>query len=395
MSAAFVVDGLLILVAVLAVRSGWKQGAIASVLSAVGVVAGLILGLAVAPVMISLTEAVALRFVLVIAVIVLLVGIGYLVGAILGGSLRDRMRTMKSHYLDSAIGAVFQFFAVLVVVWMISVPLATGLGSPASDGIRNSTVLRGIDRIAPDELSKAPARLSALLDESGLPPLVSPFETPGTAEVAAPDDAAVSGEMVEELRASVIHVMGAADSCSRRLRGSGFVTEDDYVITNAHVVAGTEAVRLDTVLGVKEAEVVYFNPDVDIAVLHSPDLGIAPLRWAEHPAGTGDSAVVMGHPRSGPFEASPARVADRIRISGSDIYAHGRVEREAYTVRGSIREGNSGGPLLNTDGHVLGVVFGASRDDSDIGFALTAEEVQSQIGDVTRLRGEVDTQRCV
>lgn len=394
-SAALVVDGLLILIAILAVRSGWKQGALASMLSVVGIVSGLILGLAVAPVIVTVTDTVALRFVLVIAGIALLVGIGHLVGAMLGGGLRDRMRTSGSHRVDSLFGALFQGCAVLLVVWMVSVPFATGMGPPVSDGVRNSTVLRGVDKVTPSGLTNVPARLSAMLNESGLPPLVSPFEGADASDVAAPDPGAISPEVVEELRPSIIHVMGSSNSCSRRLMGSGFVTEPDYVITNAHVVAGTDAVRLDTVLGVKEAEVVYFNPDVDIAVLHSPGLGLDPLPWAKDPVATGDSAVVMGHPRSGPFEASPARVADRITISGSDIYADGRIDREAYTVRSSIREGNSGGPLLDTEGRVVGVVFGASRDESDIGFALTADEVRGHIGDATRLDGGVDTQRCV
>lgn len=395
MSAALVVDGLLVVVAILAIRSGWKQGALASVLSAVGVVAGLVLGIAIAPLIVSLTEAVALRFVLVIAVIVLLVGIGNLVGVVLGSALRDRMRTLKSHRLDSAIGTVFQFLAVLIVVWMVSVPLATGVGPPVSDGVRNSTILRSIDRLAPGSWANLPSRLSAMLDESGMPPLISPFEDASTADVAAPDDEVVTVDLVESLRPSIIHVMGASESCSRRLMGSGFVTEPDYVVTNAHVVAGTNTVRLDTALGIKDAEVVYFNPDVDIAVLHSPGLGLDPIPWSENTARTGDNALVMGYPRSGPFEASAARIADQIKISGSDIYAEGRVEREAYTVRGSIREGNSGGPLLDANGNVLGVVFGASRDATDIGFALTADEVRSKIGDVTRLGGSVDTQRCV
>lgn len=103
----------------------------------------------------------------------------------------------------------------------------------------------------------------------------------------------------------------------------------------------------------------------------------------------------MGFPESGPFEAAPARIADRITISGPDIYATGRVERESYTVRGTIRQGNSGGPMVDTSGNVLGVVFGASVDNSDIGYALTAQEVRSQVGDASQLATPVDTGQCV
>ncbi len=103
----------------------------------------------------------------------------------------------------------------------------------------------------------------------------------------------------------------------------------------------------------------------------------------------------MGFPESGPFEAAPARVSDRITISGADIYSNGRVEREAYTVRGSIRKGNSGGPMVDTEGNVLGVVFGASVDSSDIGYVLTAQEVQNIVGDIAAMESPADTQKCV
>lgn len=394
-SPALIVDALLVLIALFAVRSGWRQGAVASVLSAVGIIAGLIIGLAVAPLLMGLTTSVVLRFLIGLAVVVLLIGMGNLIGAVLGANLRDRMRQRQSQTFDSFLGAVFQLVTVMVVCWLVAVPLATGLGNQASDGIRGSTILRGIDRVTPDALNTVPSRISAMLDESGLPPLVSPFESTNARDVPAPSATVADRELVEQIRPSIIHVMGSAEECSRRLMGSGFVTADDYVVTNAHVVAGTNSVRLDTVLGVKEAEVVYFNPAVDVAVLHSPGLGIEPLAWAEEPAEAGADAIVFGYPQSGPFEAAPARVADRITISGSDIYAQGQVEREAYTARGTIREGNSGGPLVSTEGRVLGVVFGASRDSSDIGFALTAREVLGHIGDVRDLTTPVDTQRCV
>lgn len=392
---ALVVDALLVLIALLAVRGGWRQGAVASVLSAVGITAGLIIGLAVAPLLMGLTSSVVIRFLIGLAVVVLLIGMGNLIGAVLGASLRDRMRQRQSQTFDSLLGAAFQLVTVMAVCWLVSVPLATGLGQQASDGIRGSAILRGIDRMTPDSLNTVPSRISAMLDESGLPPLVSPFESTNASDVPAPSTTVANQALVEEIRPSIIHVMGSAEECSRRLMGSGFVTADDYVITNAHVVAGTNSVRLDTALGVKEADVVYFNPAVDIAVLHSPGLGIEPLQWAKEPAASGADAIVFGYPQSGPFEAAPARIADRITISGSDIYAQGQVEREAYTARGTIREGNSGGPLIDTEGSVLGVVFGASRDSSDIGFALTAHEVLGHIGDVRDLTTPVDTQRCV
>lgn len=395
MTPALIVDGLIVLAVLIALTVGWRQGAFTSVLSTVGVIAGLIIGAALAPPVMQLTDSVALRFLLGLGTIIMLVGLGNLIGGILGASVRDRMRMRASQTIDSAIGAVFTAGATLIVIWLISIPLATGLAGSISTGLRNSVILGFIDRNTPPGLDQLPARIAVLLDDSGLPPLFSPFNEPPAREVAAPNIQVEDQELVEQLRPAVVHIQGDSNECRRRLMGSGFVTAPDYVVTNAHVVAGTQTVRLDTVLGMHEATVVYYDPGVDLAVLHAPDLGLPTLPWVENPATTGDDAIVMGFPESGPFEAAPARIRDKLLIAGPDIYASGRVEREAYTVRGTIRQGNSGGPLVDAEGRVLGVVFGASVDQTDTGYAVTAAEAQRQIGDVTTLVDPVGTQGCV
>lgn len=390
-----VIDVLLALAVVAAFISGWRQGALSAVLSAVGVVAGLVIGLALAPFALDLSDSQTVRIVLLIALVVLFVGLGNLVGVTVGGSLRGRVRSRGRRVLDSALGATFQSVAVAAVLWFISIPLAASVPGEIGDGIRSSRVFGTINAAAPETASKLPARFAALLDESGLPPLVSPFHSPGGAQVAAPDGSVVEPEVVEKLRPSVVHVMGDAESCRRRLMGTGFVIEDGYVLTNAHVVAGTERVALDTVVGVKPAQVVLFDPDTDIAVLRAEQLGLPELRWAESGLGISDSAVVMGYPKSGPFEAAPVRIRGKLEIAGPDIYTTGRVEREAYTIRGNIRQGNSGGPLLTPDGEVAGMIFGASLDTSETGYALTAHQVQQRVGDVRSLTRPADTQACV
>ena len=396
MTLTLVLDILIVVAVLLALWAGWRQGAISAVLSFVGIVAGVVLGTVLAQFAIRLTDQAALRFLLAIGVLIMMVGIGQLIGASIGARLRDRMRTRKKQRVDSFIGAGFQAVAAVFVIWLISLPLASNVGGAPGRALRESHILSVLNGAAPTQLASLPNGVAAVLNESGLPPLVSPWQDSGRAvEVAAPAQDVNDPALVERLRPSVIHVLGDAEVCSRRLMGSGFVAADDYVITNAHVVAGTEKVHLDTVLGLRQAEVVYYNPNVDIAVLHSDNLCISPLDWAPTPADTGDDTMVMGFPHSGPFAARMARVRERITIAGPDIYSKGRVERDAYTVRGSIRQGNSGGPLVNTDGQVLGVVFGASVEDSETGYALTADEVNKHIGDITQLSRPVDTGNCV
>ncbi|APT91753.1 membrane protein [Corynebacterium phocae] len=395
MNPALIVDGIIVIGALLAWLSGWRQGAVSSLLSFVGIVAGLVIGAGVAPFVLELTDHVALRFLLVVGLLMLLGGVGQLAGTALGTRLREKMKARSHQTWDSFVGGVFQVVALLAVAWLVSLPLASGLSGKAGLGVRESTVLGALNRNMPQGINNVPAEIAGMLNETGLPPLVSPWITQGTVEVEQPRIEVQDRALIERLRPSVVHVLGDADACSRRLMGSGFVAREDYVITNAHVVAGTNVVALDTVLGVKEAEVVYYNPDVDIAVLHSPKLGIAPLPWAVEPAESGQEAVVMGYPLSGPFTATPARIRERLIIAGPDIYADGRVERDAYTLRGQIQQGNSGGPMINAQGEVLGVIFGASVDDTDTGYALTANEVLGHVGEYWTLTQPVPTGECV
>ena len=388
-------DGLLVIALLLALWGGWRQGAFASVLSTIGVVFGLICGAGLAPKIMGLTDSTALRFLLGLGTVVLLVGMGNLVGGLLGAGVRDNMRLKSAQRIDSTIGAVFQALATLIVAWLVAIPLATGGTSAVAQGVRQSHILGFVDNFTPSFMGQLPAKISAMLNESGLPPLISPFEDHVTREVEAPAIKVDNVALVEQLRPSVIHILGDAQQCRRRLMGSGFVAAPDMVITNAHVVAGTDTVHLDTALGVKEASVVFYAPAEDIAVLRSPGLDLPALPWAPEVASSGDDAIVMGFPASGPFEAAPARVRDKITINGPNIYASGRVDREAYTVRGSIRQGNSGGPMVDVNGNVLGVVFGAATDNTDTGYVLTAADVQGKIGDITKLVDPVNTQNCV
>ncbi|WP_235839431.1 MarP family serine protease [Corynebacterium urinipleomorphum] len=391
---ALIVDLALVLLFVAALAGGWRQGAFSSGFAAVGVAAGLVVGLGAAGLLVRVTDSTSLRVLLLLATVVLFVGAGNIVGATVGSALRERLRTKSTQRWDSAVGSLLQLLMAVVVVWLVAVPVAANVGGPLGSAIRGSRVLGAIDRAVPEWGNKVPEHIARLIDVTGLPPLVSPFQG-GGAEVEEPDPAIVDQAVVDAVRPSVVHVLGDAESCRRRLSGSGFVSAPDYVITNAHVVAGTDTVELDTVLGVKQATVVLYDPEVDLAVLHVLNLGLEPLKSAPGIARTGDSAMVMGFPGNGPFTVSPVRVRERLNISGPDIYATGRTEREAFTLRGTIRQGNSGGPLLSTSGDVLGVVFGAAVDGTDTGYALTIRQTEDVVGDYVGLTEPVDTQSCV
>ena len=187
---------------------------------------------------------------------------------------------------------------------------------------------------------------------------------------------------------------GVAPSCQKVLEGSGFVVAPNRVMSNAHVVAGSDSVTVEVDGQTYDASVVSYDPNADISILDVPDLPSAPLQFAEARRRPAPTRWCMGYPGGGDFAATPARIRETIELNGPDIYRTTTVTREVYTIRGAVRQGNSGGPLINRGGKVLGVVFGAAVDDNDTGFVLTADEVARQMAKVGNVE-RVPTGTCI
>jgi S1-C subfamily serine protease len=160
------------------------------------------------------------------------------------------------------------------------------------------------------------------------------------------------------------------------------------------VVAGSDSVTVEAEGQTYDATVVSYDPNEDISILDVPNLPQRPLVFADQPAKSGTDAVVLGYPGGGEFAATPARVRETIELNGPDIYRTTTVNREVYTIRGTVRQGNSGGPMINRAGQVLGVVFGAAVDDNDTGFVMTANEVSRQLAKIGNT-AKVPTGACV
>jgi S1-C subfamily serine protease len=251
----------------------------------------------------------------------------------------------------------------------------------------------------PPAARELPSDLRQVLDSSGFPDVLSPFAPTPITEVGPPDPALAGSATVARVQDSVLKIRGKAPSCSRQLEGSGFVIGPELVMTNAHVVAGTNetSVEVRTARGrARElpAAVISYDPGVDLAVLYVRGLQAQPLEFASEPAKVGDDAVVLGFPLDGPFTPTAAKIRDRIQLRGPNIYDSGEVTREVYTVRAVVRSGNSGGPMIRPDGKVLGVVFGAALDDSETGFVLTAAQVRPTLERAASLSHAVDTGSC-
>ena len=168
---------------------------------------------------------------------------------------------------------------------------------------------------------------------------------------------------------------------------------DGYILTNAHVVAGARRVTVESTAGQEAAVVVLFDPGRDVAVLAVDRLAAAALPWSTAAENSSD-ALVLGFPQNGPFDVQPARIRDRETAYGANIYDTVTVRRDIYVVRAVVRPGNSGGPLLDAQGRVLGVVFATAVDSPDTGYALTTAEVSADAEAGRTARDAVSTENC-
>jgi S1-C subfamily serine protease len=389
------VDVLVILVALLAAVSGARQGFVVALPAFAGVIVGAVLGIRLAPLVIEAFDHPAARVAFAVGTVVFLVALGETIGVYFGHKLKRRISSPKLSGVDNALGAVVQGAVVFVVAWLIALPLTSVAALPGlTKAINESSVLGGVNHVMPEAAQGLPGELRQLLDESGFPAILAPFQEAPVREIEPPDPELQNSAVVQGLRPSVLKVRGTAQSCSRSLEGTGFVVDDERVMTNAHVVAGTNRVSVETNQGTLDAEVVHYDPRTDLAVLAVPGLSAAPLPLATEPATAGDDTIALGYPLDGPYTATPTRIRERITLRGPDIYDSTTVQRDVYTVRGEVRSGNSGGPLIDPDGRVVGVVFGAAVEDPDTGFVLTLDEVRDEIERARAFDFEVSTGQC-
>jgi S1-C subfamily serine protease len=236
-------------------------------------------------------------------------------------------------------------------------------------------VVHQLDSIAPRPPAFL-ARVEGILSGVSFPPVFAGLE-PTIAPLPIP--ASVNTPEVAGAARSVVKVSSLG--CGGLVTGSGFAIGGGIVVTNAHVVSGTHSHRVLTPAGDElAATVVYFDPARDVALLDVPDLAVAALAFG--PASRGTEGAVIGYPGGGRETVEPAVVDGAVEAKGRDIYSTNPVTRQVYVIQGKVRPGNSGGPLIDMQGKVLGIVFATSASDPNQGYVLTDDEFAPDLRDV-------------
>jgi S1-C subfamily serine protease len=299
-----------------------------------------------------------------------------------GLGLREKIVRNRRHLnlADGAGGAALVACVALGVVWVFG---AVALHAPGTTSLRldvqRSVILRSLN----DLLPPSGPILNALDRVDPAPSIVGPV-TP----VAPPDRHVTSDPNIERAGDSVVRVVGTA--CGLGVEGSGWFAAPGIVVTNAHVVAGEDDTSINTRSGASlDATPVYYNPENDLALLRV-DAPLPALPLARH-ASRGESGAVLGYPENGPFDASPARFGETRTVLSEDSYGRGPVQRAISSLRGTVRSGNSGGPLVDTGGRVLATVFAATTNGDPGGFAIPDDLIATAL---SQTRDEVDTGPC-
>jgi S1-C subfamily serine protease len=383
------VDWVIVAFCVLLALYGYMQGFIVGALSLVGFGIGAFIGTRVGPLL--LPNGAHSQYAPLFGLLGALLAGGILAAGLEGIGLHARaaLRFPGLRTVDGVLGAALTACVGLSVAWIVGAVAVGSSGSPTLRAdIEHSKILQELDQLLPPS---GPI-LNALARFDPLPSVVGP-----AAAVPPPPPSSASAPAVRAAAPSVVRILGTA--CGLGIEGSGWVAAPGLVVTNAHVVAGES----DTTVEVRgnppglPTELLDFDPHDDIAVLRVPGLSEMPLPLsASAPPGT--PAAILGYPLDGAFNIQPGRIGQTQVTTTQDAYGNGPVQRNIESLRGLVRPGNSGGPLIDASGHVVGTVFaaisGASSSSGGDGLAVPNALVRGQLAKAESRSGPVSSGQC-
>jgi S1-C subfamily serine protease len=376
---------------------GFRRGILRTILSIIGLIVGGAAGAIATPSIQSLISNNAFGFKPTIGLtsIILVASLGMFLFGVLGSFLRVVLLPfpfMKT--IDSLIG----FGLAIIAVASISSTLSSAAQVIPNKTVNNlfsqSQLISQIDQYLPERFKDAAQKIQNVITDSPLPEVFKSLVESRITPTQLESDVAIP-EIVTKSVASTVRIDGIAESCSAAMVGTGFIVSPERVITNAHVVAGVKEPVItlfnsQTQLG---GRVIAIDRKKDIAIIFVPGLTGEKLTFIG-PVTPNEIGFVVGYPNGGNLRTMPVSVTSEFESIGTDIDGNGKTRREVIVFGGDVKPGNSGGPLLNDQGQVLGVVFAADAENRNTGYALAPSEVAKLVSETSSVMQAIETGEC-
>ena len=387
-----VLDIVLILALLSYLIYGLRNGFLVTAGGLAGFAAGAIAAFFAVPLVSTFVEDSGWRLTAIIAAAVVLMALGHGLGTMVGRQLRGVVRIRPLRAVDRLVGGALNLVVSALVMSMLAFSVSS-LGVPVvSQQLAESKVIHFIDGLTPTPVKATMAQLRSTVIGNGIPTLIEGLDQGQAVQVP---NTSTNTPALNKAAQSVLRIAGTAYECGQNQTGSGFVVSQDRVVTNAHVVAGVSQPVVEMPDGgAMPGRVVYFDTKRDLAVLAVDSLPSRPLPLSRDLPG-GSQAAFAGYPHGGPFQSKPATVQDIATVLVPDIYGNNPSPEDIYRLAGDVQPGNSGGPLLTTDGQVAGVIFAKATSDAEVGFAITMSDLDPVAEQAPALSTPVSSGQCI
>ena len=387
-----VLDLVLILALLSYLGYGLRNGFLVTLGGIAGFAAGAVAAFFAVPLVSGFVDDSGWRLTAIVAAAVVLIVLGHGAGTMIGRQIRGAVRIRPLRAVDRLVGGAANLAVSALVMSMLAFSVSS-LGVPlVSQQLAESKVIRFIDGLTPTPVKATMAQLRSAVIGNGIPTLLEGLEQ---GQPVAVPNASTDTPGLNRAAESVLKIAGTAFECGQNQTGSGFVVSPGRVVTNAHVVAGVSQPVVEVPGGgAMPGRVVYFDTRHDLAVLAVDGLPAEPLALSPD-LPNGSPAAFAGYPHGGPFQSKPATVQDITTVLVPDIYGNSPAPEEIYRMAGDVQPGNSGGPLLTTDGLVAGVIFAKATSDTEMGFAITMDDLTPVASQAPALSAAVSSGQCI
>jgi S1-C subfamily serine protease len=387
-----IIDLAIVIFAISSLYRGREIGFVRQLFSTAGFFGGLLLGAWLQHYTVQWVHSQASRSLITLATTLGCALIFLTIGEFAGIKLKHKVafNRFNLNRWDNGFGGLLSVVSLLLTAWLVAAILGTLPIQTLRTQIKESEIISTMNEVLPSAPSVI-QNLGHLVDPNGFPQVFIGGEPAPNKKVKVPSLGALQAAVNRD-RASVVKIEG--QGCGGIVEGSGFVVGSNMVATNAHVIAGIDHPYVRDGNGSHTGTVIWFDSDLDFAVLRVSNLAGPSLVVTDQRVPIGTPAAALGYPGGGGFVARPAAVSNQFTASGRDIYNHGSTNREVYELRTDIIPGNSGGPLVKRDGTVIGVIFAQATDYPHTGYALTSDQVKNEINQAASQNQPVGSGQC-